>query len=432
METREPVERPLDLLVQHIVTLALGGGFHEEQARAEIRSTHAFRDLNDAEWTWVIDFVTRGGKSLKAYPQFRRVRQEGDFFTVDQADIARFHRMSIGTITSDVMMAVRVIRGGFLGSIEESFIARLKAGDGFSFAGFQLEFVRVHGMTAMVRKSKKTPRLVPQWMGGKMPLSTQLARAVRVKLAEAKHGMFDSPEMKAVEPVLKIQAAWSLIPEPDELLVEWTETRDGMLYFIYPFAGRLAHEGLAVLIAHRIGKFSPRSFALTINDYGFALMTSTPLTLDEKAWLEVLSPALLVEDILDCLNSTELAGRKFREIARIAGLVFQGYPGSAKSARQLQASSGLFYDMFARYEPDNRLLDQAKREVVDRQLELRRLQDTLTQAQNMKLILRQTERLTPLSFPLWAMWVQGQVSSEKWADKVRRMSEQLEAEVLRA
>lgn len=432
MEAREPVERPLDLLVQHLVTLALGGGFHEEQARAEIRSTHAFRDLSDEEWSWVIDFVTRGGKSLKAYPQFRRVRQDGDFFTVDQADIARFHRMSIGTITSDAMMSVRMMRGSYLGSIEESFIARLKAGDGFSFAGFQLEFVRVHDMTAMVRKSKKTARRVPQWMGGKMPLSTQLARAVRVKLAEAKRGVFDSPEMKAAEPVLRIQSAWSLIPEPEELLIEWTETRDGFLYFIYPFAGRLAHEGLAVLTAHRIGKVSPRSFALTMNDYGFALMTPTPLDFDEHAWREVLSPTMLVEDILDCLNSTELARRKFREIARIAGLVFQGYPGSAKSTRQVQASSGLFYDMFAQYEPDNRLLDQARREVIERQLEVRRLQDSLTQVQNMKLTLRRTERLTPLSFPLWAMWVQGQVSTEKWADRVRRMSEQLEAEALRA
>lgn len=431
MEAREPVERPLDLLVQHLVTLALGGGFHEAQALAEIRSTHAFRDLSDEEWQWVIDFVTRGGKSLKAYPQFRRVRQDGDFFTVDQADIARFHRMSIGTITSDAMMSVRLMRGGHLGSIEESFIARLKAGDGFAFAGYQLEFVRVRDMTAWVRKSKKAARMVPQWMGGKMPLSTQLARAVRLKLAEAKRGVFDAPEMKAAQPVLKIQTAWSLVPEPDELLIEWTQTRDGVLYFVYPFAGRLAHEGLAVLAAHRLGKVSPRSFALTMNDYGFALMTPTPLDLDEKAWREALSPAMLVEDILDCLNSTELARRKFREIARIAGLVFQGYPGSAKSTRQVQASSGLFYDMFSRYEPDNRLLDQARREVIERQLEVRRLQETLTQAQSMKLILRQTERLTPLSFPLWAMWVQAQVSTEKWADRVRRMSEQLEAEALR-
>ena len=427
MEAREPMARPLDLLVQHLVTLALGGGFVESDTLAEVRSTHAFRDLTDEEWQWALEFVTRGGPSLKAYPQFQRVRQDGDFYDVDQPLIARFHRMSIGTITSDAMMSVRLLTGGHLGSVEESFVARLKPGDGFSFAGLRLELVRVREMTAVVRKSKKPSRLIPQWMGGHMPLSTQLARAVRLKLAEARRGMFASPEMRAAKPVLQIQAQWSRIPDPDELLIEWTLSRDGAHYFVFPFAGRLAHEGLATLIAHRIGKLAPRSFALTMNDYGFALATPEPLGLDEAAWRAVLSQDRLLEDILDCLNSTELARRKFREIARIAGLVFQGYPGSGKTTRQVQASSGLFYDVFAKYEPGNLLLEQARREVIERQLEMRRLRETLEQARTMKLIVLQTERLTPLAFPLWAMWMQGQVSTEKWGDRVRRMSEQLEA-----
>ncbi len=427
IEARVPVDCPLDVLVQHLVTLALGGGFVEAAALAEVRSTHAFRNLSDDDWRWVLDFVTRGGQSLRAYPQFRRVQQDGDLYIVNQPDIARFHRMSIGTITSDAMIRVKLMRGRFLGSTEESFIARLKHGDGFSFAGMQLEFVRVHDMTAVVRKRKKPARLVPQWLGGYMPLSSQLARAMRAKLAEAKRGEFDSPEMRAAKPVLKLQAAWSLIPDPAELLIEWTESRDGAHYFIYPFAGRLAHEGLAVLTAHRLAKIAPRTFALTMNDYGFAMTTPAALDLDEATWREVLSPENLVEDILECLNSTELARRKFREIARIAGLVFQGYPGRGKSTRQIQASSGLFYEVFSKYDPENRLLDQARREVIERQLEVRRLQDTLRQAQSMRLIVRHTERLTPLSFPLWAMWVQGQVTTEEWADRVRRMSEQLEA-----
>ena len=427
LEAREPLERPLDVLVQHLVTLALGGGFFEKDAREEICTAHAFRNLSTDEWNWVLDFVTRGGNSLRAYPQFRRVRQDGDFFVVDQPEIARFHRMGIGTITSDGMVSVKLMRGGALGSIEESFIARLKPGDGFSFAGFQLELVRVRDMTAIVREVKKRGGLVPQWLGGSMPLSTQLARAVRLQLAEAKRGRFSPPEMRAARPGLKLQSEWSHIPDLDELLIEWTQARDSVHYFVYPFAGRLAHEGLAALTAHRLGRMAPRSFVLTMNDYGFSLTTPGPPDLDEAAWREALSPARLVEDILECLNSTELARRRFREIARIAGLVFQGYPGSGKSTRQLQASSGLFYDVFAKYEPDNRLLEQARREVIERQLEVRRLQDTLAQAQTMKLILCRTERLTPLSFPLWAMWVQGQVSTEKWSDRVRRMSEHLDA-----
>jgi ATP-dependent Lhr-like helicase len=269
-------------------------------------------------------------------------------------------------------------------------------------------------------------------MGGKMPLSTQLARVVRRKLAEARRGSFDGPEMKAVQPVLDIQKEWSVIPDPDELLVEWTRSRDGFHYFVYPFAGRLAHEGLATLVAHRIGKRMPRSFALTMNDYGFGLATPEPLELDDETWQEMLSPESLLEDLLACLNSGELAKRRFREIARIAGLVFQGYPGRGKTLRQLQASSGLFFDVFTKYDPQNLLLDQARREVMQWQLEIVRLREVMEQAQTMRVTQVQTQWLTPLSFPLWAMWVQGEVSTEQWGDRVRRMAEQLEAAAIRS
>ena len=426
MEAREPVNAPLDVLVQHVVTLALGGGFRQDDLRTEIRGSHAFQNVSDADWQWVLDFVTRGGQVLRAYPQFQRVRELDGFHSVTEPLIARFHRMSIGTITSDAAISVRLLKGGSLGTIEESFIARLRPGDGFSFAGHHLELVRVRDMTAVVRKSKKAPRQVPQWLGGTMPLSTQLARAVRRKLAEARRGEFIGDEMKAVEPVLKVQAAWSTIPNPDELLVEWTQSRDGFHYFVFPFAGRLAHEGLAALVAHRIGRQSPRSFTLTMNDYGFALTTPTALEMDEAAWREVLSTDRLLEDLLECLNTSELAKRRFREIARIAGLVFQGYPGAGKSTRQIQASSGLFYDVFAKYDPANLLLEQARREVIERQLEIGRLRVALEQVRAMTLVLRPTARLTPLAFPLWAMWVQGQASTEGWADRVKRMAAQLE------
>jgi ATP-dependent Lhr-like helicase len=149
--------------------------------------------------------------------------------------------------------------------------------------------------------------------------------------------------------------------------------------------------------------------------------------LDEAGWKKVLSPDALLEDLLDCLNSGELAKRKFREIARIAGLVFQGYPGTGKTMRQLQASSGLFFDVFTRYDPSNLLLDQARREVLAWQLEVRRLRQAMEEVQTMKIVQIGTPRLTPLSFPLWAMWVQGQVTTEQWGDKVRRMAEQLQA-----
>ncbi|TLD71967.1 ligase-associated DNA damage response DEXH box helicase [Phragmitibacter flavus] len=428
IESRDPLTAPLDLLAQHLVTLALGGGFTEPETLAEIRSTHAYRHLSDRDWQWTLDFVVRGGNALRAYPQFKRVQKNTDgLHLVTEPHIARFHRMSVGTITSDAMITVKLQNGAYLGSLEESFIARLKPGDPFSFAGHRVELVRVRDMAAIVRRSQKASRLVPQWMGGHMPLSSQLATAVRAKLAEARLGHFHGPEMTSVKPVLELQARDSLIPNPDELLIESAHTREGHHYFIYPFAGRLAHEGLASLTAFRLSRDAPRSITLTMNDYGFCMTTPTPVELDPSGWQNLLSPDHLLDDLLACLNSGELTKRKFREIARIAGLIFQGYPGASKSTRQIQASSGLFFDVFTRYDPDNLLLNQARREVLQYQLDEHRLTQTLRAIQTMKVIPIPTERLTPLSFPLWTMWIQGQVSTEAWSDRVRRMAEQLES-----
>ncbi|MEO5802018.1 MAG: ligase-associated DNA damage response DEXH box helicase, partial [Verrucomicrobiota bacterium] len=387
LESRVPLERPLDVLVQHLVTVALGSGFRETELLKEIRTTYAYRNLTNQEWQWGMDFVTRGGQALKVYPQFSRVKKLEGEFTVSDPFIARLHRMSVGTITSDSAVAVRVVRGAMLGTIEESFIGRLKPGNKFSFAGHALELVRVRDMTAYVRRAKKFSGLVPQWMGGRMPLSSQLAKVVRRKLSEARRGFYQGEEMQAVQSILEIQNRWSRIPDPDELLIERLQMRDGVHHFIFPFAGRLVHEGLAALTAYRVAKIIPASIAVTVNDYGFALLSAAVISLNEQDWKNIFTQENLVEDLLACLNSAELARRQFREIARIAGLVFQGYPGSGKTTRQLQSSSGLFYDVFTRYDPENLLLNQARREVLDRQLEVSRLATTLGDVARMKIIL---------------------------------------------
>jgi ATP-dependent Lhr-like helicase len=426
MESRLPLEHPLDVLSQHMVTVALGTGFIEDDLLHEVRQTYAYRNLTKTEWQWCLDFVVRGGTALRAYPQYARVVDSNGLFGVPDQFIGRMHRMSVGTITSDTAMAVRVVRGAMLGTIEESFIGRLKPGSKFTFAGFALQLVRVRDMTAYVRKVKNLSGTVPQWMGGRMPLSSQLAMVVRRKLAEANRGVFAGREMQAVAPVLQIQSLWSRIPDPDELLIENLNMRNCTHHFVYPFAGRLVHEGLAALAAYRVSRLFPVSLSTTLNDYGFALLSNASFELSEHQWRTVFSPDNLLEDLAACLNSAELARRQFREIARIAGLVFQGYPGQAKSARQLQSSSGLFYDVFVRYDPNNLLLEQARREVWERQLEMSRLAETLRDIAKMKLVPCGIPRLSPLSFPLWASFTQANVSSEKWADRVKRMALQLE------
>jgi ATP-dependent helicase Lhr and Lhr-like helicase len=274
IEARPPLERPLDLLAQHLVTLAVGGGFRAPELLAEVRTTRAYRHLSQAEWDWALDFVVRGGPALHAYPEYARVVERDGLFQMANPTIARRHRMSVGTIVGDATLRVQFLRGQQIGAIEESFAARLKPGDRFQLAGRVLEFVRVRDMTVWVRRAADGRGVVPRWSGGRMPLSGELAAAIRARLDQAGRGVFDGPEMEALRPILAVQERWSRIPAAGELLIERARTREGYHLFVYPFEGRLVHEGLAALLAYRLSRARPLTFTFAMNDYGFELLSS--------------------------------------------------------------------------------------------------------------------------------------------------------------
>jgi ATP-dependent Lhr-like helicase len=426
VESRLAVERPLDLLVQHVVTVALGGGFVPDELLREVRTTRAYAGLSDEEWQWVMDFVSRGGDALQGYAEYARVMQRDGRWVVPSGALARRHRMSIGTIVGDAQIDVQYLRGARLGSVEEAFIARLRPGDRFSFAGKSLEFVRVRDMRAWVRRASSGDGVIPRWAGSRLPLSGELAAAIRHRLDEAQRGIFREEEMQALRPILSVQERWSHIPAVDELLIERVKTREGHHLYIFPIEGRLVHEGLAALFAYRLSKLKPISFTMSANDYGFELLSPERAPLEEAIDAGLLSPRDLIDHLPAALNASEMARRQFREIARVAGLVFPGFPRSGKTARQLQASSGLFFDVFERYDPKNLLLDQARREVLERQLERSRLARTLERLSTSRVVITEPKRTPPLAFPLLVDRTRDRVSSETLADRIRRMQLVLE------
>ena len=424
IESRTPPRLSLDVLAQHCVTLALGGGFRPDALLAEVRGTHAFATLGDDTWRDVLDFVVRGGRALQAYPEYCRVVVDPDgVYRVTDRRIAFRHRLSIGTITSDGSVSVKLLRGGRLGAVEESFVSRLRRGDRFQFAGRTLELARLEDMTAYVRLAGKATGTVPRWQGGRMPLSSELGRETERAFAEAQ----DTPELQAIAPLLRLQAQRAALPRAGLLLAETVTRRDGMHLFVYPFAGRLVHDGLAALLALRWGRREPNTFSFATNDYGFVLSPAQAVPVDEDLLRALLAPGRLLEDLMEGLNVGELSRRQFREIARVAGLLPPSLPGrQLRSLRQLQASSGLLFDVLTRFDPQHLLLAQASREVLENQLEVTRLAAALDDCAARTLSFHRPALLTPLAFPLWAETMRGHLSTEDWKTRVRRAAEQLE------
>jgi len=424
IESRPSPRLSLDVLAQHCVSCALGGGFRADALFDEVRGTAAFAALDAPTWAAVLEFIVQGGRALAQYPDYRKVVLDEDgVYRVHDRRIALRHRLSIGTITSDGSVAVRFLRGGRLGAVEEQFVGRLRRGDRFQFAGRLLELVRLEDMTAYVRLGKGGDGSVPKWMGGRMPLSSALAHEVEAVFAEPR----GEEELRALAPLLGLQRALSALPSPQRLLVESVRARDGRHVFVYPFAGRQVHEGLAALLALRWGRHQRNTFSFAANDYGLVLSPAQEVATDAALLRELFSPEHLFEDLRESLNLGELARRQFREIARVSGLLPPSLPGGTpRSLRQLQASSGLLYDVLSRFDPGHLLLAQAEREVLQGEMELTRLAATLHDCAARELAVYTPRSLTPLSFPLWAESIRGQLSTEDWKARVMRAAAQLE------
>jgi ATP-dependent helicase Lhr and Lhr-like helicase len=427
LEARPAMRLALDVLAQHLVTLAVGGGFDAAEALAEVRGTHAFETLSDLQWQWVLDFITRGGSALQGYPQFRRVSVVDSRYVVQASDLIRRHRQNVGTISSSASITVKFMKGGRLGTVEESFIGRLRPGDLFIFGGRTLKLARVRDSVAYVRMAQSSTRFVPRWQGARLPISATLGMELLDVLGRYSEGKEAGPEISALKPLLELQRKWSVIPTDEILLVELLENREGFHVFVFPFQGRLVNEGIASLIALRVARETPRTFSITTNEYGFELLCEESFPVTPQALRRWLSTDRLVEDLLASVNFSDLARRQFRDIARIAGLVDSGMPGRGKSSRQLQVSGALMFDVLEKHDPGSLLLTQARYEVLTAQLDERALDQALQRISRQSLNVSEPGRFTPLSFPLWADRLQTQIlSTESWQSRIEREARKLE------
>lgn len=425
IEARTPLKKPLDVLVQHLVSVCIGEPTSIDDLHQEITSTYAYQDLSEDQWQWAIDFITIGGKALASYPAYRKAIDLGGKLTIQDRRLIQTHRLSIGTIVSHPQITLAYQGGANLGSVEESFICKIPQGGVFIFGGRRLELLRMRNQKAIVKNShKKAKGQIPVWTGSRMPLSNELSHAVSRRLQTQEH---TEPEMKVVAPILEIQRNWSLIPHDQFLLIEHVKIRSENHLFIYPFAGRLVHEGLGSLAAWRISQQNDSLIQVTMNDYGFSLTSEGSFPLDEESWRKILSTNNLLEDLLTCMNTSELARRQFREIARVSGLILQNLPGKRARQRDLQTSSNLLYEVFERYDPQNLLLEQARREILDQQLELARLKATLSELTKRSLHFQKCQRLTPMAFPLWADRLQAHYQGEDSTTRLEKMLVQLES-----
>lgn len=424
VEDRIPYLNSYDVLIQYLTTLAVSDGFYPKEIYHEIKSTFCYQAISEDDWRWILNFITIGSQSLQSYDEYKKVEiLEDGLFKVNNRGIAMRHRLQIGTIVSDAVLTVKYLKGGYIGSIEEWFISKLKPGDVFTFAGRNLELVRIKEMKVLVRKSSKKTSKVPSWMGGRLTLTSQMSELLRKELykASSKTGEKKSLELKALSHIFEKQEEESIIPGSDEFLIETFKTREGYHAIFYPFEGRFVHEALGSILAYRISLLFPISFSIAFNDYGFEILSDQEIDMQQVIDNNLFAIDHMHSDLQKSLNATEMARRKFRDIAVISGMVFTGYPDKILKSKHLQSSSQLLFNVFRDYEPENLLYQQSFIETFEHQLEEGRLQKALERIENQSIVWKSCKKATPFSFPIITDRLREKLSSEKLEDRIKKM-----------
>ena len=365
----------LDVLAQHVLGMACAAPFDPDTLYREVVSASPYQGLTREGFDKIVQFVSTGGYALANYERYAKLkRTPEERFRIAHPRIAQQYRLNVGSIVEAPMLRVRLARrqggalkpssllaaGRVLGEVEEWFIEQLVPGDSFLFAGEVLRFEGLRETDAIVTRYHATEPTVPSYDGGKFPLSTYLADRVRRLLADPGHWA-RLPEQ--VSDWLRLQSEVSIVPGPDEILVE-TFPRGKKHYIVcYPFEGRLAHQSLGMLLTRRLERAYARPLGFVANEYAlcvWGLSDMGEMVRTGRLDLAKLFDGDMLGDDLDAwLAESNLMKRSFRVCAIIAGLIERRHPGKEKTGRQMTVSSDLIYDVLRQHEPDHILLQAA-------------------------------------------------------------------------
>jgi ATP-dependent Lhr-like helicase len=429
----------LDVLAQHVMGRACGDPFDADELYDEVRQATPYAGLDWETFERVVDLVATGGYTLRTYERFKRIVKgvDGRWRARDPATAQR-HRLNVGVIVEAAYLDVRLVQGGghaakvrrdaetsrrktgraagrrlrpgapipdpdkppplragrLLGKMEEYFIEHLARGDSFLFAGEILKLEAVVETTALVSRAAGETPSVPSWQGGKFPLSTFLAKGVRATISDPARW----PGLPGqVREWLECQKLFSLIPAPDQLLVETFPRTAGFCMAAYPFEGRLAHQTLGMLLTRRLERAGRKPMGFVANDYALLIWGLSPLA--DVDLDDLFAEDMLGDDLDAWLAESALMKRTFRDCAMIAGLIERRTPGHEKTGRQVTFSSDLIYDVLRSHQPDHILLEAAWRDAGKGLLDIARLGEMLARVKG-RLLHARLARISPLAAPL--------------------------------
>ena len=439
------LEKPLDVLAQHLVGMALEGGYTRELALETIRSAAAFEHVSEAELDRLLNYLEGGGLSLeKQYREtFGKITWVDDQLAVPNKKVEREYLANVGVIHTEGMISV-YLGNRRLGQIEESFLKRLKVGDIFVLAGRMVRLLETGVAEAEVENAAGLLPTVPSWNANKMPLSSGLAGEVahfRTELAarvgsqpneEVCDWLVERFEISSSNALAIVQHGLnqqrvSRIPTEHTFLIErFVEQQkdretDLVQFFFHSLIGRSANDALSRIIAHRVKEAVGGNAMVTIDDYGFLLTLRSFQDLGLQEWKELFYQGDAEADMKAALQGSELVKWNFRGVAQTGLMVPRNRPGQDRKIKQLRWSTEILFRVLSEHEPDHPMLVQSYREATHTFLDLPRAVEFLAKTSSLDWHLVEIPVVSPFSFGLFASKIKEGMMLEDPEEAIERL-----------
>ncbi len=391
LEVIDKKDGSLDVLAQHILGVACSTGFSENALYKTIKSSYPYKNLEKNTLKRIIQFIENGGYSLKNYKQFNKIIKDSKGnYNVENDKVIKQYRMNIGTIVENQLLPI-YCKNKKLGLIEEFFIQNLETGDTFLFAGETLKFLSINSKGVQTIKSKSKEAKIPSYVGGRLPLSTELSN----KVLEILYNFNDYKVPKQILEWVNLQKTNSLVPKKNSILVETFLQSKIYHMVIYTFEGKKANQTLGILILKKLEELRNKPLSFVSTDYAIAIKTLNKV----ENIFNLLSKNNLLSNFNNWINSTNLTKRHFRNIAIISGLIEKKHPGHIKTNKQVNFNSDLIFDVLLKFEKKHILLEATKMEVLEELIDYKRLERFFSKVKN-DLIVKELNKLSPFSASL--------------------------------
>lgn len=415
VEHLNPPIQCLDILAQHLVSMAAFGGYELDEVMRILPRAYPFREVTREDVKSVLEMLAGDYEHERDIPARPRILYDRIHEKVEGDGYSRMLAVSAGgTIPDKGLYTVKTEEGVKLGEMDEEFVYESQKGDRFILGAFAWKIVNIGRDAVTVTQAPMEGARLPFWKGelkgrskrtgeafGRIFRSLQEAYEEK-RLPEALKALgLDESAVCLASGYLErqIQATGGL-PDDRTILVEHFKDASGnQQLMVHSLFGRRINAPLALLAAETARDQLGMEIGNVDEEDGFLLYSYGNGTFPEGV-LQLVDPESCIRQLEILLPKTPLFGIAFRYNSGRALMMGVRKNGRQPLWMQRQRSAELLEQVVR--EKEHPLIRETRRECIQELWDAKGVQELLEDIRSGAVQVREiyTETPSPMSLPL--------------------------------